>query len=103
MPRAFSCGMNVWLANSQVVHATSPDPRMTPFVKRGVVAPVFAHEPIARRAPTGEYVIWYTAVMGDWNPPVKGVLRALSPSSPLSLSSLSPPPSNLPRSLYPPL
>jgi len=70
--------MNVWLANSQVVHTSSPDPRTTPFAKRGVVAPVFAHEPIARRAPTGEYVVWFTAVLGAWNPPVRGALLAIS-------------------------
>ena len=27
------CGMNVWLSNSQVIHATSKDPLTEPFVK----------------------------------------------------------------------
>eukprot|EP00040_Diaphanoeca_grandis_P013722 m.69345 g.69345 ORF g.69345 m.69345 type:complete len:396 (-) comp24079_c0_seq2:118-1305(-) len=72
-----SCGMNVWLANSQVIHATSPDPLTTPFTRQfdAVVAEVFAHEPIARRAPTGEYVVWYTAVLPPLLPPVNGGQR----------------------------
>ena len=55
---AGSCGMNVWLSNSRVIHATSADPATQPFKRQGVVAEVFAHEPIAARAPTGEYVVW---------------------------------------------
>lgn len=53
--------MNVWLSNSQVIHATSSDPLTQPFERQGVVAGVFSHEPIAARAPTGETVVWYTA------------------------------------------
>ena len=45
------CGMNVWLANSMVVHAVSPDPRTKPFERKGVVHGVFAHEPAVARAP----------------------------------------------------
>jgi len=76
---AGSCGMNVWLSNSRVIHATSPDPTVEPFERRSVVAPVFAHEPIAARAPTGEYVLWYTAVLPPGKLPggsVRGALRA---------------------------
>ena len=69
---AGECGMNVWLSNSQVIHATSVDPTIQPFERRGVVAPVFAHEPIAARAPTGEYVLWYTAVLPPGKLPVEG-------------------------------
>jgi hypothetical protein len=68
------CGMNVWLSNSQVIHASSPDPRTVPFERVGVVAPVFAHEPIAARAPTGEFVVYYTAVPPPLPLPVKGGL-----------------------------
>jgi len=64
--------MNVWLSNSRVVHATSKDPASEPFLRQGVVAPVFAHEPIAQRAPTGEYVVWYTAVLPAGKLPVQG-------------------------------
>lgn len=66
------CGMNVWLSNSRVVHAISTDPESVPFTFAGEVASVFAHEPIAQRAPTGEYVIWFTAVLPPSKPPVNG-------------------------------
>ena len=69
---AGGCGMNVWLSNSRVIHATSTDPVNEPFVRQGVVADVFAHEPIAARAPTGEYVVWYTAVLPPGKLPVEG-------------------------------
>ena len=59
------CGMNVWLSNSRVIVASSPDPASVPFTRRAVLAPAFAHEPIAQRAPTGEFVVFYTAA----NPP----------------------------------
>lgn len=64
--------MNVWLSNSQVIHATSPDPTTTPFKKVGVVQGMFAHEPIAARAPTGEYVVYFTAVLAPNPLPVQG-------------------------------
>lgn len=71
-----NCGMNVWLSNSRVIHATSPDPATTPFTfsdsPSDVVAPRFAHEPIAVRAPTGEYVVYYTAVLPPGKLPVNG-------------------------------
>uniref|UniRef100_A0A0G4I0M9 EGF-like domain-containing protein n=1 Tax=Chromera velia CCMP2878 TaxID=1169474 RepID=A0A0G4I0M9_9ALVE len=66
------CGMNVWLSNSQVIHATSSDPVREPFVKRDIVAPAFAHEPMAARAPSGEFVVWYTAVLPPGKLPVMG-------------------------------
>ncbi len=69
------CGMNVWLSNSRVVHAVSPDPRTTPFAFASVVAPVFAHEPIVARAPTGEVVLFYTAVLPPGKLPVNGGQR----------------------------
>eukprot|EP00755_Sulcionema_specki_P006090 Sspe_Gene.34507::Locus_16771_Transcript_1_1_Confidence_1.000_Length_1291::g.34507::m.34507 len=72
---ADNCGMNVWLANSRVIHASSPDPLTVPFTKQGVVQGVFSHEPVAARAPTGEYVVYYTAVFPINHPPVKGGQR----------------------------
>ena len=69
------CGMNVWLSNSFVVHATSPDPSSVPFVKQGLVFDVFSHEPIAARAPTGEYVVYFTAVLAPNPLPVNGGQR----------------------------
>ena len=32
-----NCGLNTWLSNSVVVHATSPDPLTVPFERRSVV------------------------------------------------------------------
>jgi len=66
------CGINVWLSNSAVVHATSPDPLAVPFTRRSVVQGAFAHEPIAARAPTGEFVIFFTAALPSGTLPVKG-------------------------------
>ncbi len=57
------CDMNVYLSNSQVVHATSPDPITVPFTRRSVVQLPFAREPIPARAPTGEYVVYFIAVL----------------------------------------
>lgn len=55
------CGMNVWLANSIVIHASSPDPATQPFTRHNQVHGVFSHEPAVARAPTGEYVVFFTA------------------------------------------
>jgi hypothetical protein len=66
------CGINVWLSNSAVIHATSPDPLTVPFKRVSVVQGVFAHEPIAVRAPTGEFVVYFTAVLPEGLLPVNG-------------------------------
>eukprot|EP00663_Eupelagonemidae_sp_cell21sb_P005524 gene5524-6919_t len=67
------CGMNVWLSNSHVIHATSPDPVKVPFRKQSVVQLPFAHDPMPARAPTGEFVVYFTAVLPPGKLPVKGV------------------------------
>ena len=54
------CDMAFWLGNSQVVHATA-DTFLGPYQRREVVHPVFAHEPNVVRAPTGEWVMFYTS------------------------------------------
>jgi hypothetical protein len=66
------CGINVWLSNSQVIHATSPDPLRVPFSRVSVVQGAFSHEPIAARAPTGEFVLFFTAVLPPIPLPVRG-------------------------------
>jgi hypothetical protein len=66
------CGINTWLSNSIVIHATSPDPLTVPFVRRSVVQGAFAHEPIAARAPSGEFVVFFSAVLPPQPLPVKG-------------------------------
>jgi len=67
------CGLSVWLANSIIIHATSPDPLKVPFKRQSTVWDIFAHEPSAAVAPTGEYVIYFTATIepNQKNPPVK--------------------------------
>lgn len=54
------CPMSYWLGNSQVVHAVS-NSMGGPYIRQEVVQPVFAHEPNTVRAPTGEYVMYFTA------------------------------------------
>eukprot|EP00039_Didymoeca_costata_P031324 m.34193 g.34193 ORF g.34193 m.34193 type:complete len:376 (-) comp8688_c0_seq1:1781-2908(-) len=66
------CGMNVWLANSIVVHASSPDPATQPFTRHNQVHGVFSHEPAGARAPTGEYVVFFTAAAPPYRIPVYG-------------------------------
>lgn len=66
------CGINVWLSNSQIIHATSPDPTTVPFSRVSVVQGAFSHEPIAVRAPTGEVVLFFTAVLPPAPLPVRG-------------------------------
>ena len=55
---AASCGIEAWRSNSRIVHATSSDG--VRFKRRGIVFAHFAHEPTVARAPTGEWVMWFT-------------------------------------------
>eukprot|EP01052_Picozoa_sp_SAG31_P043711 SAG31_NODE_7371_length_1707_cov_2.520522_1_plen_75_part_00 len=47
------------MPNSQVVHAVS-DSLSQPFRRKEVVFPAFAHEPTVARAPSGEFVMYFT-------------------------------------------
>ena len=49
------------MSNSVVRHATSPDPLRVPFTPHEVVWPVWSTEPDVVRAPTGEYVAFFTS------------------------------------------
>jgi len=61
-----SVGIKAWITNSQIVHAVADQPaRPNAFSRKEVVAPVFAHEPTVARAPTGEYVMFYTTNYGE--------------------------------------
>jgi hypothetical protein len=62
-----SVGIKAWITNSQVVHAVASHPTAKPFefVRKEVVSPVFAHEPTVSRAPTGEWVMFYTSNHGE--------------------------------------
>ena len=55
------CGINAWSKNSQIIHATTTSLLTSPFVRDSVVVPVFSHEPDVIRAPSGEFVMFYTA------------------------------------------
>ena len=54
------CGIGAWAQNSRVIHATSSTPGGT-YERKGVVWGVFSHEPMMARAPTGEYVMYFTS------------------------------------------
>ena len=59
------CGIHRWISNSIVVHAVSKGPPDWVFERKEAVFPLFSHEPIAARAPTGEYVLYITHYDGD--------------------------------------
>ena len=64
------CGIHRWISNSIVVHAVSEGPPEWNFERKEEVFPLFSHEPIVARAPTGEYVMYFTHFDGklslDW-------------------------------------
>jgi hypothetical protein len=55
-------GLLPWGCNSQVIHATSPDPLTKPFIKQRVLWEVFSHEPRCTRVPAGnkEFVCYFS-------------------------------------------
>ena len=62
------CGINVWQPNSIVVHSQSTKSRdgIASYERKEIIDTIFSHEPDVIRAPTGEYVIYYSHV---WPPP----------------------------------
>ena len=54
-------GMTLWQCASQIIHATSPDPRTLPFVKQSVLFESFSHEPRCAFNPSmeGELVCFF--------------------------------------------
>ena len=61
------CGIEAWRSNSRIVHATSTDG--VRFERKEVVFERFAHEPTVARAPTGEWVVWFTGDPEGASPP----------------------------------
>ena len=56
---AFECGLGVWTAKSQVLHATSTSGNpLGPFERVGVAIPTEAHNPVLSRAVDGTWLIW---------------------------------------------
>jgi len=94
------CGMNVWLANSRVIHARSLDPTREAFERVSEVSGVFSHEPIAARAPTGEYVIYFTAVLPPKSLPVYSRRRCLGCTNGTSLKECGDTSSNMNHSVH---
>ena len=61
-------GILVWMSNSQVRHAVSHSGPYGPFEPQEIVYGLWGHEPTVARAPTGEYVLFWTAHFGDQVP-----------------------------------
>ena len=59
-----SVGIKSWRSNSRVVHATAASGNWN-FTRQDVAQPVFAHEPTVSRAPTGEWVMFFTTNAGE--------------------------------------
>ena len=53
------CGIGSWSRNSKIVLASADNITATFAVEKDLW-PVFSHEPTATRAPTGEYVVYFT-------------------------------------------
>jgi hypothetical protein len=69
LPRAkYLCpllsGIHRWISNSIVVHAVSDGPPDWNFERKEQVVSLFSHEPIVARAPTGDFVLYFTAYDG---------------------------------------
>jgi len=61
------CGMHSWTMNSQTILASSKDP-LGLYQREKIIVPVWSHEVEVARAPTGEYVAYfsYKEYNGDW-------------------------------------
>lgn len=74
------CGIGSWTRNSRVVLA-SADNATSPFRFERELFGVFSHEPVATRAPTGEFVVWFTTTRfgcGTFGPCVPAPFNASS-------------------------
>lgn len=59
----YNCGLYAWTTNSQVIRAVSESP-YGPYRKVQVLLPPFAHDANVMEAPTGEIVLFVTALRG---------------------------------------
>ena len=59
---AGNCGIGSWLSNSVIAHSTSMDAAGR-YERQSETWPVFAHEPVVARAPTGEFVMFFTSTL----------------------------------------
>jgi hypothetical protein len=58
------CGLDYWMTNSQVIRAVSDDSPFGPYRFQEVILPTFAHDANVIEAPTGEVVLFVTALKG---------------------------------------
>ena len=63
---AGGCGIATWLSNSVIAHSTSKDPAGL-YTRQSTTWPVFAHEPVVVKAPSGGYAMYFTSTnfMGE--------------------------------------
>ncbi len=65
-------GIVVWLSNSRIRHAISKTPA-GPYEPQDIAEGVWGHEPTVARAPTGEFVMFWTATPGTTEVPCSKV------------------------------
>lgn len=58
-------GILVWMSNSRIRHAVSRAGPFGPYEPQDIAFGLWGHEPTVARAPTGEYVLFWTAHFGD--------------------------------------
>lgn len=58
-------GIQVWMSNSRIRHAVSRTGPYGPYEPQDIAFGLWGHEPTVARAPTGEYVLFWTAHFGD--------------------------------------
>ena len=58
------CGIDSWIQNSRIVHATSTSPTGT-YTRKDVVFNIYATEPHVVRGPKGEYVM-VSVLLRSW-------------------------------------
>ena len=63
-----NCGIATWLSNSEIVHAVSTTGPVGRYTTSRVVWPLWAHEPAVTRAPTGEFVMYFSGNGGGEYP-----------------------------------
>jgi hypothetical protein len=61
-------GILVWMSNSRIRHAVSRRGAFGPFEPADIAFGLWGHEPTVARAPTGEYVLFWTAHFGGQVP-----------------------------------
>ncbi|KAG7363541.1 hypothetical protein IV203_026902 [Nitzschia inconspicua] len=85
------CGLYSWTTNSRVIRATSKSP-FGPYRKEQVIVPIFAHDSNVIRSPSGEWVLFVTALTGVKPRDCRNATTKIDPLSTDFFSSSLPPP-----------